>query len=229
MRSDLRSIPAEWSKAVLVGRASEQEPEREADWLSAAREQSSRELEAKIGEMGRGTVDAGEEKELRRACGFELSRWEEAVLEAGITALCSEGLNLDRGAALAELVQRALQGGSVGGSRVRFLLDQCVDCGKTTHATGAGDVPVKPEVAERLRCDSETHDMRVKPARVSSTIPPSVRNEVLARSKGICEGPAAPSAAGSSSITDGGAALDTTQTRSFTFARATIAHPTTAT
>ncbi len=82
-----------------------------------------------------------------------------------------------------------MQGGSVGSSRTRFLLMECVDCGKTTHPTGAEQVPVDPAVAERLRCDTEVQDTRVLPARVSRTIPPSVRNEVLARSKGICEFP----------------------------------------
>jgi hypothetical protein len=178
----------DWSKAVLVGRASELEPGREADWLGAARELSSRELEARVGEIG-GADDGEDAKEPRRASTFELTRLDEATIEAGLNALRSEGLDLDRGAALAELVRRALQGGSVGASGVRFLLDQCVDCKKTTHRTGTGDVRVRPEVAERLRCDSESHDVRVKPARVSSTVPPSVKNEIVARSKGICELP----------------------------------------
>ena len=181
LREAFEAGEVDWSKAVLAARATELEPEREADWLKAAQELSSRELEARVcGKTG---------EEVRRGRWFELSAWEESVLEAGLAALRSEGLDLKLGPALAELIQRALQGGSVGSSRTRFLLYECVDCGKTTHPTGTEDVPVDPAVAERLRCDTEIQDTRVLPARVTRTIPPSVKNEVLARSKGICEFP----------------------------------------
>ena len=188
LREAFEAGELDWTKAVLACRATEHEPEREAEreaeWLRAAGELSSRQLEAKVAE-----ASGVSEEERRSPWTFELNALERATIEAGLTALRSEGLGLELGAALAELVRRSLQGGSAGSSRVRFLLDQCTDCGKTTHPTADGDVSVSSAVADRLRCDSETHDVRVKPARVSSTIPPSVKNAVLARSKGICEFP----------------------------------------
>ena len=181
LREAFEAGEVDWTKAVLASRAIEQEPEREAYWLNAAQELNSRKLEAKVaGKTG---------AEVRRGRWIKMTEWEEAVYEAGLTALRSEGLDLEQGAALAELVTRALQGGSVGSSRVRFLLDHCTGCGKTSHPTPEGDVPVDLATAERLRRGAEFHDVRKKPARVSRTIPPSVQNEVLARSKGICEVP----------------------------------------
>lgn len=175
----------DWSKAVLASRAASKEPEREADWLRAAQTLSSRKLEVlACGKTG---------EEPRRGRWFELSAEDEATLDEGQRALRSEGLDLAPGAALAELIRRALMGGSVGSSGYRFLLVECVTCKRTTHppqATAAsGEVTVESALAERLRCDAEVHDTRQEPARVSSTIPPSVKNQILARSRGCCEFP----------------------------------------
>ena len=181
LREAFEAGQVDWTKAVQASRAIEREPEREAYWLKAAQELKSRALEVKVaGKTG---------AEVRRGRWIKLTELEEAVFDAGQTALRSEGLDLEAGAALAELTTRALQGGSVGNSKVRFLLDHCTGCGKTTHPTPEGDVPVEVAVAARLSRGAEFHDVRKKPARVSKTIPPSVQNEILARSKGICEAP----------------------------------------
>ncbi len=181
LREAFEAGQVDWTKAVQASRAIEREPEREAYWLEAAQELKSRALEAEVaGKTG---------AEVRRGRWIQLTEYQEAVLDAGQTALRSEGLDLEQGAALAELTTRALQGGSVGSSKVRFLLDHCTGCGKTTHPTPEGDVPVDLAVADRLSRGAEFHDVRKKPARVTKTIPPSVQNEVLARSKGICEFP----------------------------------------
>ncbi len=171
----------DWSKAVLASRAVDKEPEREAYWLKAAQTLTNRALEAKV--CGR----TGEEP--RRGRWVEMSAAEEAFVAEGVRALRSEGLDLSLGAALAELTRRALQGGSAGSSRYRFLLSRCVDCDRTTHFTGEEEVPIPPALADPLLCDAEVQDTRKKPARVSRTIPPSVKNEVEARSKGCCEAP----------------------------------------
>jgi hypothetical protein len=171
----------DWSKAVLASRAAKQEPEREADWLRDAQELSSRELEAKVcGRTG---------SEPRQGRWFGLTAEDEGVVDEGLRALRTEGLDLEPGAALAELIRRALQGGSAGSSSYRFLLSRCPDCERTTHSTGSEELPVPPEVADRLLCDAEVQDTRREPARVTSTVPPSVKNQILARSKGCCEFP----------------------------------------
>jgi len=181
IRAAFEAGDVDWSKAVLASRAAQQEPEREANWLQDAQELSSRELEAKV--CGR----TGEEP--RRGRWFELTPEEEAVLDEGLRALRTEGLDLGQGAALAELIRRALQGGSAGSSSYRFLLSRCTDCEQTTHPTGTEDLPVPAAVADRLLCDAEIQDTRCEPARVTRTIPDSVKNQVLARSKGCCEFP----------------------------------------
>jgi hypothetical protein len=171
----------DWSKAVLASRAVDKEPEREAYWLKAAQTLTSRALEAKVcGKTG---------ETLRRGRWVELCAEDEAFVAEGLRALRAEGLELAPGAALAELIRRALQGGSAGSSRYRFLLSRCVDCERTTQFTGEEEVPISPAIADRLLCDAEVQDTRKKPARVSRTIPPSVKNEVQARSKGCCEAP----------------------------------------
>ena len=89
----------DWTKAVLACRATEHEPEREAEWLKAAGELSCRALEAKVAEYS-----GLSEEERRHPWTFEFHALERATIQAGLTALRSEGLSLDLGAALAELV-----------------------------------------------------------------------------------------------------------------------------
>ena len=48
---------------------------------------------------------------------------------------------------------------------------------------------MSPAAAERILCDAEVQDTSRRPARVSKTIPPSVKNEVIARSGDCCEIP----------------------------------------
>jgi hypothetical protein len=181
IRAAFEAGEVDWSKAVLASRAANKEPEREAEWLNDAQRLSSRELEAKVcGETG---------EKPRRERSFRLTPNEEAVLEEGLRALRTEGLCLEPGAALAELVRRALRGGTTGSSSYRFLLSRCPDCGRTAHLTGREELPVPSSAADRLLCDAEIQETRREPVRVTRTISPAVKNRVLARSKGCCEFP----------------------------------------
>ena len=181
IRAAFEAGEVDWSKAVLASRAARREPEREAELLQDAQRLSSRAFEAKL----RGKT--GERPRRRRA--FDLEELEDAALEEGFRALRSEGLFLEPGAALAELVRRALRGGRVGSSSYRVLLGRCPDCERTVHYSGREELPVPASVAERLLCDAEVQDTCSEPARVTQTIPPSVKNAVLARSRGCCEFP----------------------------------------
>jgi hypothetical protein len=105
LRAAFEAGDVDWSKAVLVGRAVEREPDREAEWLKAAKPLSCRALEAKVSKRV-AEVDGEPEAEVRRSSNFAFTAFEEALVEAGLTALRSEGLALERGAALAELVRR---------------------------------------------------------------------------------------------------------------------------
>jgi hypothetical protein len=48
LREAFEAGQVDWTKAVLASRAIEQEPEREAEWVKATQELSSRKLEAKV-------------------------------------------------------------------------------------------------------------------------------------------------------------------------------------
>ena len=126
LREAFEAGQVDWTKAVLASRAIEQEPEREAYWLNAAQELNSRKLEAKVaGKTG---------AEVRRGRWIKMTEWEEAVYEAGLTALSSEGLDLEQGAAL---VPKAATGGR-GVSGEHTIPDDGVGALDQHAATGAG-------------------------------------------------------------------------------------------
>jgi hypothetical protein len=181
LRNAFETGELDWTKAVLASRAARREPTEERRWLDAALSLDSRALEAKVADR------TGEEPRKGRWLSFTPEQ--EAVLEEGLRALRSEGLDLDLEAGLAEVMRRMLQGGTAGTSRFRVLLVHCPDCRRTEHQAGRERLALRPEAAERVLCDAEVHDTRRKPARVSASIPPSVRNEVQARSGGCCEVP----------------------------------------
>ena len=103
LREAFEAGELDWTKAVLACRGAEQEPEREAEWLKAAGELSSRQLEAKVAESS-----GASEEERRSPWTFEFNALDRATIQAGLTALRSEGLGLELRAALAELQAKAL-------------------------------------------------------------------------------------------------------------------------
>ncbi len=167
-----------WTKAVVVARAVEEAPEEEDRWLAEAQLRSAAELQRLL------AAERGEP--VRRRVTLELDEEQFALLQEGWRALQSEGLELDRGAATAELVRRALVGGGGGNSAFRILLSHDLESGETRQATRDGAVLLSPEQAGRVACDAE---LQVPSGKVTRTIPTHVRNKVRARSQDRCEVP----------------------------------------
>ena len=91
LREAFEAGELDWTKAVLACRAAEHAPEREAEWLRAAGELSSRQLEAKVAEA------SGVSELLRRAPqgASRRSRANQRLLEHG-GALCQSRRRADR-------------------------------------------------------------------------------------------------------------------------------------
>lgn len=117
---------------------------------------------------------------------LEVDREGEAWINEGCRAIQSEGKSMTRGEAVVELVRRAISGERSGGSGFRVFLNHDLDTGQTSLPTSAGEVALSPELAERLLCDAELQDPSGK---VTRTIPTKARNQIDARSLGICEVP----------------------------------------
>ncbi len=177
-RAEFMAGRLEWTKAVVVARATEQAPNEEARWLAEAQRSSVRELERKLAE------ERGEQP--RHRVVLEVDDEGFALLQEGWRALRSEGHQLERGAATVELFRRALLGGSAGKPAFRILLCHDVESGETRLATGVGEVALAPEQADRLLCDAELQGPSGSPKR---TIPRRVRDAVRARSQDRCEVP----------------------------------------
>lgn len=146
-----------WTKAVLAARAALKEPEREKEWLEAAKALNKGKLEEKV----RGAT--GEEQTVDER--FRFSPEQAALLHEGLRALRDEGLDLDREAALIELVRRGLSGGRAeatgsGGSRFRVLLGHCPGCERTTVVgRGGEEVELSAAAAHRALCDVAMWDV----------------------------------------------------------------------
>lgn len=178
-----RAGELDWTKAVLSSRGAAREPEREAEWLSHGLELSNRELERKLAE------ESGEP--VRSGFWLEASEAQRAILEEGLRALRSEGLRgLTLADALVVLVERSLAGGAAGSSKFRVLLEQCPDCGRASHVTAEGKLPLAPERAEELAQGAERYDASQRGARGDTQkIPRAVADEVRARAGDCCEIP----------------------------------------
>ncbi|MGE0708061.1 MAG: hypothetical protein AB7N76_17370 [Planctomycetota bacterium] len=172
----------DYTKAVLVGRILEEEPEREAHWLDEARSKSCRQLQHEIAQA-RGI-------ELLINLVLRLTGEQRAVVEAGCRALISEGFEFkDTAAAVVELIRRALEGGKAGSSAYRVILSQDPVTGQITQETRAGTVVVPPEVVERVLEGAEVQEPSGK---ISRHIPHAQQRAVVARARGRCEVPGCP-------------------------------------
>lgn len=159
-----------WTKARwIVKRAT---PENEEEWLEKARLLSVTELAAEVNERPPTYKRLLDELE-----GQELG-WLEAVADGVRHSGGPYGL----GKALAEACRRMLHGESnvVGGPTHRLVIDYCPSCKTATRETTEGSVPVDAAELEQILCDAEVLDIRDGPAKVSRTVPPKVRNYVVA-------------------------------------------------
>lgn len=169
IRHAFESGETHWTKLRAVARVATVETERA--WLARAAAMSARQLEIAI---------AGADAKVRIV--LELSAEEAADLEDAVRALRRErGEACSREHAVIALVKR----GVGGGERAPFqtVVYRCDGCGRAERETRDGAVPVRPATAARAACDSEVVDGM---KRLSRTIPPAIRRNVLARDRSRC-------------------------------------------
>jgi hypothetical protein len=152
-------------------------PENEAEWLEKSDGLTVQELKAEV-----------EEKDPVYRRLLELSSEELAWVEAVADGIRREGGPFALGKAIAEACRRILEGdmGSLGGPGYRIVIYRCGDCGEAIRETSEGPVSLSPEDVELAYCDAELLDVRNGPQRISRTVPPKIKNYVMARDKGRC-------------------------------------------
>lgn len=175
-----------WTKAVLVVRAAEREPENEERWLEVAKVLNNKQLAKLVRRRG---AEEGDEEPEKIGRMMKWTPEQDAWIQGILRALRSEGLEVDLAGALAEVARRVLQGGGagVGSSAFRVVLEHCEVCKRTVEPKEV-EVEISSETAELLLCDAEVQDAS-EPETVKRTVPVRLKNRILARSKGRCEVP----------------------------------------
>ncbi len=166
----------------------------EKDWLEVAGQQSRRELEETVRRAKR-KVDPAQ-AELMPApatppasvsvrVGFEMSPTQLARYEALMGRIGKAGdkteLLLDMMETYLDLHHNAPRGASA--PRYQIHVHECPTCEKTTVQTTHGEKELTAPEAKAARCDATVHSPG---KRNRSTIPPSVRRDVLARDRHQC-------------------------------------------
>jgi len=172
-------------------------PENVDEWISAAVECSSRELERRVSRARAGDpvpVDEDLEPERRRVS-FLLESAEEELLRDVLKWLRGQSdADVEDGALLAEMARRVLvdvqgQESAPSCERYRVVLERCPDCSR--HRTERG-AEVSETVASEACCDAEIVDLEGESApagHVRRTVPPSVRAQVEHRDRRMCRVP----------------------------------------
>ncbi len=185
-----------WTKARVV--ASAATPETEKAWLSEAKQNSRRQLEAKVkasrASSGRlPAPDLFEESSALAArvdqtVSLKLSPEQLAQFESLMEALRKHGLKGSREEVLLAALDAAASGDCtrVQSSLKQIVLYQCEDCGKTNVQTSRGALPMSAGAAEQARCDTQVLG---KDGINRSTIPPAKRKRILARDQHRCQSP----------------------------------------
>jgi 5-methylcytosine-specific restriction endonuclease McrA len=91
--------------------------------------------------------------------------------------------------ALSSLVEESAPRGGIEGPPFQIHIHQCPDCEKATIQTSRGEMAISPQDLDRARCDAQTQEPG---QRNTSTIPPAVRRQVLARDRHRCQSPGCP-------------------------------------
>jgi len=172
----------------------------EAEWLDAARGKNLRQIEALVSGRKRGDRprDPTNPDLVPRVVRLELSPQVFALFRQVQSALADEhGGPLDDGALVELLCRRALDG---GGSSERpahqIAITVCESCGRGWQNGAGREIEVGPEVVERASCDAELIGSLedAQPARVTATVTPRIRRQVLARDHHRCTVPGCRSA-----------------------------------
>jgi hypothetical protein len=191
LRESLRhGLP--WTKARELTRVATRDTE--GLWLDAATGMNLREVEALVRGHKKGDLptDPTKPELTRRPRTFEMTDETYALFrqwQAMVSDECGE--LIDDELALATAFQRGISGNSSERAPAQVAFTICSNCRSAT-VDGAGIVvDVSPETRDRALCDSECiGDLDVEtPARVTSSVTPRVRRQVLARDHGRCTVP----------------------------------------
>jgi len=172
----------------------------ETEWLDAARGKNLRQIEALVSGRKRGDrpCDPTNPDLVNRLVRLELSPPVFALFRQVQSTLADEvGGRLDDSALLEILCRRALDGdGSSERPAHQIAITVCESCGRGWQNGAGREIEVGREVIERARCDAELIGSLedAQPARVTATVTPRLRRQVLARDHHRCTVPGCRSA-----------------------------------
>jgi hypothetical protein len=179
------------------------DPTNELEWVKVAKEQSRRELEATVrqakklasqqrkenpdqGELMPRPVPAAPPAIVPVRVGFELTPAQYARYEAMLAKIDHRGNKADL---LLDMVEALLVAdknaprGAFADPHYQIHIHECPTCAKAAVQTPQGEMEITKTEVGAARCDAAIH----KPGeRNTSTIPPRVRREVLARDRHRC-------------------------------------------
>jgi len=183
--------------------ASVADPTNEKDWVKVAKEKSRRELETtvrqakkQVSQQRRSNPDQGELMPRPAAAappvtvpirvGFELTPDQYARYEAMLAKIGHCGskadLLLDMVAALLVESENAPRG-AFSNPHYQIHVHECPTCAKATVQSPHGELELTRTEVEAARCDAQIHEPG---KRNTSTIPPRIRREILARDRHRC-------------------------------------------
>jgi hypothetical protein len=173
--------------------------ETEGAWLEAASGKSLREIEAMVSGHKAGDLptDETEPRLHRRAITIEMSP-ESYDAWRRMHALAAEehGQRLSDDELVMSVFRRAYgeersEGDKAGAPAYKLAIKQCLDCKRAWQNSGGRDIEVDPAVVECAACDAVhlgSLDTEV-PERITTTVTPRKREQVLARDGYCCTVP----------------------------------------
>ena len=182
-----------WTKAREVLRVAT--PETVEQWVDFAAGTNSRALEHAVSHSSKGDLPPPAELECRRPARrrlvFELEGPEADFVEQALTWVKTQAAldddELDRGAALTQLLRRALESAQAelapSSERYRIHIQTCPSCVET-HGL---DSEASDTLCLEAGCDAELVQLEGdKPGTLTRTVPPATRRFVLARDRSRC-------------------------------------------
>jgi hypothetical protein len=172
----------------------------ERAWLDKVRGKNLRQIEALVSgkKPGDGPEDPTTPDLENRVVRLELAPAVFALFRQAQSAMADEhGGRLDDSALMEILCRRALEGdGSSERPAHQIAMTICESCERGWQNGAGRELEVGPEVIDRARCDAELIGSldAEQPARVTATVTPRVRRQVLARDRHRCTAPGCRSA-----------------------------------
>lgn len=167
----------------------------EQAWLDAAHGKNLRQIEAMVSgkKPGDRPEDPARPELVTRILRLELSPSAFAAFRQIQAVMADEhGGRLDDSTLIEALCRRVLEGGADSGRPAyQIAFTVCESCRRGWQNGAGREIEVSAEVLDRARCDAELIGSleAIEPARVTSTITPRLRRQVLARDRHGCTVP----------------------------------------